>query len=160
MTSTTWLILGIVAFDLVFALVVVRLLAHSALEPIVREFPAVEPVGVVHDRRAQSFRIGLMNLGFSLRVRTDAGYIHLTPEPWVRWTGLHAVSLPVDCLRAGAGRPRKGWLHPIEIEGERVQETIHAPRWVWLLAGGAPMTRETADWDPLGADQPGNDQAG
>lgn len=160
MTSTTWLILGIVAFDLLFALVVVRLLASSALEKIVREFPAIEPGDVVHDRRAQSFRIGLMNLGFSLRVRTDAAHVHLTPEPWVRWTGLHAVSLPIERLRAAGGSRRKLVLHPIEIEGERVQETIHAPRWVWLLAGGAPMTRETADWEPLGADQPGNDQAG
>lgn len=150
MTSTTWLILGIVAFDLLFALVVVRLLAHSALETIVREFPAIEPGDVVRDRRAQSFRIGLMNLGFSLRVRTDAAHVHLTPEPWVRWTGLHAVSLPIDRLRAEGGSRRKWVLHPIDIEGERVQETIHAPRWLWSLAGGAPMTSETADLDPSG----------
>ena len=131
MTAFTWTMTGFVAMNLFIALVVIRAMAKSVFGPIASEFPAIQPGDVHTDRRRQSFSLGLMNFGFSVRVKLDSTHLHLSPEPWMRWTGMPAMSIPISDLDP-KGLPRKSWLaHPIEINSDRVNEDLRSPKWLW-----------------------------
>lgn len=131
MTPFVWSMIALVVFDLFIALVVVRSMAKSVFGPIVSEFPAIEPGDVHTERKRQSFSLGLMNFGFSVRVRLDDTHLHLSPEPWMRWTGMPAMSIPLSELNP-KGLPRKSWLaHPIEINTNRTSKDLRSPKWLW-----------------------------
>jgi hypothetical protein len=131
MTPVAWTIVGIVVFDLFLALVVVRTMTNSIFDPIAAEFPARDLNTVFIERKRQSFSVGMMNFGFSIRVRLDDTYLHLSPEPWMRWTGMPAISIPLRNL-SSMGSPRMSCLsHPIQIDSDRLNKDLRGPKWLW-----------------------------
>lgn len=133
MTPTAWFIVAFVVADLMVALIVVREFTKSMFSDLAEAYPPTEPGDQQHERRAQSFSMGLLNFGFSVRVRLDERFVHLAPEPWVFWTGMPRASIPIDKIKA-TGRARKSWMaHSFEIDSDRSHIELRGPKWLWAL---------------------------
>jgi hypothetical protein len=87
----------VVVFDVIIITLVMRALA-SAVKPLGEEFPAVEPAPAAVRRRFQSLKIGLINLGWSVHIAIDRGYLHLRPARLVRIMGFPALSIPWSAI--------------------------------------------------------------
>lgn len=133
MSTFAWAMTAFVVLDLTVALVVVRSFTKSMFGRIAETFPPVEPGAIEHERRAQSFSMGIVNFGFSVRVRVDDRFVHISPEPWVFWAGMPSASIPIEELRP-AGTERRSWLaHTFLIDSDRLNQELRGPGWLWHL---------------------------
>lgn len=133
MTTTAWIIIAFVVFDLIVAFIVARGFTKSMFGELGRIYPPTEPGYLEHDRRAQSFSVGLLNFGFSVRVRVDERSVHLSPEPWMFWTGMPKASIPIEKIKA-TGQAKKSWMaHSFEIDSDRSHIELRGPKWLWSL---------------------------
>ena len=100
--------------------------------PLPREFPAREPGDDAVWRRYQSFRLGLMNLGYCIHVAADEQYLHLVPIKPLRILGGRTASIPWEAIRI-ENRSRRGkW-----ITARVGTHTLRGPSWCLELASDA-----------------------
>jgi len=84
----------IVVVDGLILFVLVPRVVMSVWAPIGDRFPAVEAAPDAVRRNFQSFKIGLLNLGWSLHVAVDDEHLHLYPALLPRLWGVTPVSVP------------------------------------------------------------------
>lgn len=100
-------------------MLVVRALLRSSLGKLAEQFPFTEPDPGAVRRNFQSFRVGLVNAGYSMHVAVDDGYLHLMPAAILRWCGVRAMSVPwaeIRVLRRFGGY-RKAKVGAVDLYG-------------------------------------------
>lgn len=90
--------------------------------------PAVEPEPGAVRKEFQSFKIGMMNMGYSIHVTVDASYLHLDPSLTARWVGMPRMSIPWSEVRL----VRRGRYGGTQVKIGR--QTVYGPRWCLELA--------------------------
>jgi hypothetical protein len=129
MSGTHWLITGIVVFVVLEPIVILWAIVHFAWAPIHTKFPAHEPGADAVRRGFQSFKVGIMNLGFSIHATVDEHYLHLEPAAYLRWASARTASIPWDAMSVEK-RSRTGrW-----ITVKAGKWTIMGPAWCLDLA--------------------------
>jgi len=83
------------------------------------KFPPMEPLPDSVRRRFQSFKIGLINLGWCVHVAVDERYLHLTPTRLARWFGVRAMSVPWEAIEV-VGKAAFGSSIRVRIAGEEI----------------------------------------
>jgi hypothetical protein len=100
--SQNWIIFlalsPIIIFDAILVLVILPRWIRSMWKPIADRFPPVEPQPDAIRRSFQSFKIGIMNFGWSMHVAADSRHLHLYPVLIMRMFGTTPVSIPWDQL--------------------------------------------------------------
>ncbi len=129
MPNTFWIIIAfVVALDLVVIPLVLRLAIGGLWKPIAQAHPPIEPAPDAVTRRYQSFKAGIVNLGFSFHVSVDESSLHLRPTGIGRLVGLTPASVPWSTITP---RQRGRFAHTVVIAGK----TIAGPKWCLELAG-------------------------
>ena len=123
------IITGIILFTIVEPWVIIWAAMRMGWRPLLDKFPAQTPASDAVARRFQSFRLGFMNLGFSIHVAVDERWLHLTPAAFLAWGGGAPVSIPWDSISI-VKRSRSRATAKI---GKR---TLVGPAWCLELAEG------------------------
>lgn len=92
--------------------------------------PPVEPEPGAVRREFQSFKIGILSLGYSIHVTVDAAHLHLDPSLTARWIGIKPMSIPWEHVQ---------WKRATRFSGTlvRIRGTdVHGPTWALKLAAG------------------------
>ncbi|MHC4416408.1 MAG: hypothetical protein ACYS0G_14125 [Planctomycetota bacterium] len=134
---------------LLLTLIIVAALAESFVilwaivrfgwKPLADVFPPQpsQPDAVV--RRFRSFRVGVVNFGFSMHVAVDERHLHLETVALFRWFGARPVSVPWESIRI---QKRSRWGRWITAKvGPR---TITGPAWCLELAEPTPDTNHAS----------------
>ena len=116
---------AVTALDLMIVVGII----HWGWGPLSREFPATEPGDDAVWRRYQSFRLGLLSLGYCIHVAADERYLHLVPIKPLRAFGAAAASIPWQSIRILTHTPGDRWI-TVRI-GTR---TMKGPAWCLELA--------------------------
>lgn len=124
MSSTAvWAILAFSTIESVVVLAAVRVMVRGVWGPLAAAYPPHAPAAGAVRRAFQSYRFGVINLGYSVHTAVDADYLHMDPVLFVRWFGVTAVSVPWGDVR------------PVRLRGKRYadvkigSQTITGPRW-------------------------------
>lgn len=130
--------------DAAIVVLILRVTAHS-WNSIAGKYPATEPAPDAVRRDFQSFRIGAINLGYSVHVIADETHLHLRPARILRLLGGRPSSIPweeiVPLERAALGG------RFARIAGK----TITGPRWCIDLADPTGALHADEDRDEPGA---------
>ncbi len=94
-----------------------------------RGFPAKPARDDAVVRPYQSFRLGVVNLGFSIRVAVDDRHLHLEPTGPLRWLGARSASIPWEAITVKRRSMSGKWM-TVEVSGRRLQ----GPAWCLGLA--------------------------
>jgi len=129
MSGTHWLIAGIVVFAVLEPILILWAIVHFAWAPIHKKFPAHEPGAGAVRRGFQSFKVGILNLGFSIHATADEHHLHLEPAAYLRCFGAHTVSIPWDAMTVKKRSRRGRW---ITVKADKW--TIMGPAWCLDLA--------------------------
>jgi hypothetical protein len=121
MSSGAWVTIAIALFCVADTAVVVWVVARVGWMPIQQRYPV---------RRAlQSFKVGILNFGFSVHVTVDETCLHLEPARFLRWVGASTISIPWSEITI-TNRSRSGrW---ITVKADKW--TIQGPAWCLELA--------------------------
>ncbi|MFG0241262.1 MAG: hypothetical protein ACF8R9_00615 [Phycisphaerales bacterium JB054] len=129
MPSTTfWVIMAVVVADLIFVPLVISVLVRGGWNPIAARFPAREPRPDAVTKHFQSYKVGLLNLGFMVHTSVDDMWLHLRPVWFGRRIGMKGASVPWEEIE------------PVRRRGRRYAEvkiglaTVLGPRWALELA--------------------------
>ena len=141
----------IVAAAVLEPIILVWALLHFGWGPLARSYPAQPADDDAVTRSFQSFRLGLINLGFCIHVTVDERHLHLRPAAVLRWFGARAASIPWGSIRiVKRSRPRPGG--PLRMAPSitaRIDgRTLAGPAWCLELAESAP--------EPQGGPKPAN----
>lgn len=119
----------IILFVVVEPIVLIWAMVRFGWSKLAEAFPAqaIEPDAV--RRNFQSFRIGIMNLGYSIHVAADQGYLHLEPARYLRWLGAGPVSIPWDDIEIVKRSRLARW-----ITIKAGSHKITGPEWCLSLA--------------------------
>lgn len=99
------IIVGVVALEMVVVFgLVVPAIVRGSWGTLATRFPAVEAGPGAVRREFQSFKFGLLNLGWSVHVEVDDAYLHLRPALVARLVGCRAMSVPWDEVRSTGSR--------------------------------------------------------
>ena len=125
------IVIGVVVLDVVVVFgIVVPAIVRGSWGALAVRFPAVEAGPGAVRREFQSFKFGLLNLGWSVHVEVDDAYLHLRPALMARLMGCRAMSVPWEEVRATGAR----------FLGNRSvmigQTRVSGPAWCLDLAGG------------------------
>lgn len=116
--------------SMVLSAFIVRSLVKSNWNDPLKPFPPREPAaedGPADARGFQSFNVGMLNLGWSVRVVADRAYLHLSPEWLGKVLGLKSASVP--WTEIGRGLP--GGLAIGKRSGLKIGNTVFAgPAWI------------------------------
>ncbi len=123
------LIAGIVVFAVLEPIVILWAVVHFGWAPIHDKFPAHEPGAEAVRRPFQSFRVGILNLGFSIHATADERHLHLEPAAYLRRLGARAVSVPWEAIHVEK-RSRSGRWVTVKVD----KWTITGPAWCLELA--------------------------
>jgi hypothetical protein len=130
--SQNWIIFfalsPIIIFDAILVLVILPRWIRSMWLPLEHAFPPVEPEPDAIRRNYQSFKIDLLNLGWSMHVAADSRHLHLSPARLMRFFGATPISIPWDQMQPTRRGARVGrhtiimpaWLRPL-IPGESAE---------------------------------------
>ena len=129
---TMAIVIAIAAFVTVLDLVIVVTIIRWGWGPLPRDFPATEPGDDAVWRRYQSFRLGLMNLGYCIHVAADEQYLHLVPIKPLRACGGRPASIPWDAIRIEKRSRHGKW-----ITARVGTHTLRGPSWCLELASAA-----------------------
>ena len=136
----SWLIALIISLAVVEPIVLIWTIVHFGWRPFQDAFPAQPQRDDAVVRRFQSFRLGVLNLGFSIHVAVDEQHLHLQPVAVFRWFGAHRASIPWVSISV-IKRSRSGRRITVKI-GER---TLVGPAWCLELAEPAQSSPEAGD---------------
>ncbi len=129
---TMAIVIGIAVSVTALDLMVVVAIIHWGWGPLSREFPATAPGDDAVWRRYQSFRLGLLNLGYCIHVAADDQYLHLVPIKPLRACGGRPASIPWDAIRIESRSDRGKW-----ITARVGTHTLRGPSWCLELASAA-----------------------
>ena len=91
--------------------------------PVMKPWPPFEPAPEAVHRNFQSFKLGLLNLGWSVHVSVDQSHLHLRPARLIRWMGAASGSIPWNVMR------------PVSSTMVNIADhTLIGPRWCMELA--------------------------
>ena len=119
---------AVTALDLMIVVGII----HWGWGPLSREFPATEPGDDAVWRRYQSFRLGLLSLGYCIHVAADERYLHLVPIKPLRACGGKPASIPWDAIRIESRSGRGKWI-TVRVG----THTLRGPSWCLELASAA-----------------------
>lgn len=119
----------IVVFVVVEPIAILWAVMRFGWRPFAEDFPAQHVDEHAVRKRFQSFRLGLLNLGFSIHVAVDERHLHLEPAAWMRRLGARAVSIPWDSISV-VKRSRTGAWMTARIG----KHTLMGPTWCLELA--------------------------
>jgi hypothetical protein len=129
---TVALVIAITLAVTVLDFVILFTIVHRGWGPLPRAYPARTPDDDAVRRSYQSFRLGLMNLGYCIHVAADEKYLHLVPIKPLRILGGRTASIPWDAIRI-ENRSRRGkW-----ITTRVGTHTLRGPSWCLELASVA-----------------------
>lgn len=129
---TVALVIAIAVAVTVLDFVILVTIVRRGWGPLPRDFPARTPGDDAIWRRYQSFRLGMMNLGYSIHVAADEQYLHLVPIKPLRMLGGRTASIPWEAIRI-ENRSRRGkW-----ITARVGTHTLRGPSWCLELASDA-----------------------
>jgi hypothetical protein len=129
MSGTHWLIAGIVVFAVLEPILIFWAIVRFAWAPIHEKFPTHEPGADAVRRGFQSFKVGILNLSFSIHATVDEHRLHLEPGAYLRWFGARTVSIPWDAMTVEK-RSRSGRCVTVKAD----KWTIMGPAWCLELA--------------------------
>lgn len=126
---TLWIILAIfIPIDLLVVGSILYGTIHVAWNGFAEKHPPRPIADDAVRRRRQSFKLGVLNLGWSLHVAVDDACLHLEPVRWLARIGMKPASVPWDAItpqgRVFGGRAKVRIGH----------ETLIGPRWCLELA--------------------------
>ena len=128
MPTTFWVIAAVVVADLVFVPLVVCVLVRGGWNPIAERFPPREIRSDAVTKHFQSYRVGLLNLGFMVHTSVDDMSLHLRPARFGRMIGMKGASVPWEEIV------------PVRRRGKRYaevkigKESVFGPLWALELA--------------------------
>ena len=73
--------------------VILVLVFKGMWTPIARQYPPQPLADDAITRRFQSFKLGIINLGWSIHASIDSRYLHLRPVTFLRWFGAIPMSI-------------------------------------------------------------------
>lgn len=123
-------VVGIVAMFVVMDAIIVTAILRSCgqmLKQLGAGHPAVEPEADAVRKEFQSFKIGIMNLGYSIHVAVDASYLHLDPSLTARWIGMPRMSIPWEAIEF----KKSVWGGSVVRIGK---QTVTGPKWCLGMA--------------------------
>lgn len=119
-----WVGPTITAVVVIGALALIRYAITGFWNPLIAPWPPREVPREAIRRSFQSFRIDLVNMGFSINAAVDDEYLHLEPIAVWRLFGAESASIPFDqMVRSDRGRS-------VRIEGR----VIRGPKWCFEKA--------------------------
>ena len=88
------LIILLAVIDALVTVIVLSAVVRFGWKPFAQRFPPrpADPDAV--ERRFQSFRLGVLHLGFCIHVAADEGHLHLQPAAILRFFGAPTASIP------------------------------------------------------------------
>ncbi|MCC7388000.1 MAG: hypothetical protein IT431_04445 [Phycisphaerales bacterium] len=131
MGSSVVLIVALVILaDLVIVPLIVMAVVSGTWSPLADRYPA-QALGADAVRRDfQSYKVGIMNLGFSIHTAVDERHLHLLPAMLGRWMRMRPVSVPWEAVEPVRRRGAK------YAEVRIGKETVVGPAWALGLAFG------------------------
>jgi hypothetical protein len=123
-----WIVLAVVVADVLLVTLILWFILRLGWGKLERLFPAQAPAADAVSRRFQSFRLNLLNLGFSVHVTVDERHLHLDAVRFLRWLGARPMSIPweqISIVKRRGGR----W-----IAAKIDSFTLHGPAWCLSLA--------------------------
>jgi len=145
--SLTLLIIGFFIADLLLAWLLLWAILRAGWRPLTIRYPATEPAPDAVRRNFQSFRLGIINLGFCIHVAVDEHYLHLSPARILRWCGTGATSIPWSAIEPGGPVMGGKWMKS-SIDGR----TLLGPTWCLSLANPGTTGDDDEPAAALGAD--------
>lgn len=127
------IVLMFLALDVLIVWAIMRT-AAATFADIAKDNPAVEPEPGAIRKDFQSFKIGLINLGYSIHVAVDASHLHLLPSLTARWIGMKPLSIPWERIKVQ---------RIAKLTGAKVKIGRHiicGPKWCFELAAPPPAT--------------------
>ena len=128
----------LVAADFVLAIAILALFVKRSWSPIAQAHPPQSPATGAVGRDFQSFRFGVLNLGFSVHVKVDERFLHIVPARYLRWLGAAPMSLPWEAVTVVKRSAHGRWI-TADINGRRIQ----GPAWCLQLADDPDHRCET-----------------
>ncbi len=119
---------GNVAFTMFIGWVLIR----SSWAGLAQPFPAQQIGSDAVRKNFQSFRIGIVKLGFSVHVAVDEQYLHLIPARLIRLFGARTASIPWNQVSFTG---RKGKRNAVVKIGAN---TVMGPAWCLEMAEPPP----------------------
>lgn len=119
----------VVVADLALAGLLVYYAVRTYWSPLPRNFPPRDPAHDAVRRDFQTFKAGLLNLGWSVHVVADAEYLHLRPALLPRLLRIRPASIPWLAVTVDPADQRT-YLRHATIAGV----DLHIPRWCAELA--------------------------
>ena len=140
------IVIGFVIGDLLVAWFLIWGVMRIGWRPMMNQYPPRDPAPNAVGRNFQSFRFGVINLGFSVHVAADEEHLHLRPAHFLRWCGAGPISVPWSAIRPGKPMLGGKWM-TASINGKNVA----VPAWCLELAN--PKS-PTAAADQAQAEEP------
>ncbi len=147
------LIILVAVIDALVTVVVLWAVVRFGWKPFAQHFLPRRKDPDAVERRFQSFRLGVLHLGFCIHVAADEGHLHLQPAALLRFFGAQTASIPWSSIKIQK-HSRTGRSITAKIN----QRTLQGPAWCLSLA--EPITPGTPGTPETHADQPttaGND---
>jgi len=128
LSAQIWLVVILFMLaELVAMPMIVRVIVSRRWAAIPDKFPPTEPAPDAVTRRFQSFRAGVMNLGFSIDASVDDACLHLRPSKIGRVIGVRPASIPWESITpVSQGRTSR----IVKIAGVKLM----GPKWCLQLA--------------------------
>lgn len=126
--TTLWVIVAVVVADLIFVPMVIYAVVNGSWSPMVRLYPAKDQAPDAVTKHFQSYKVGLLNLGYMVHTTVDDMCLHLQPAKFGRMLGMKALSVPWEEITPV--RRRGKHYAEVKIGGN----AVIGPRWALELA--------------------------
>jgi hypothetical protein len=132
MPNAIWIVIAVCLFDLVFFPLLVRALVQGTWGPLAARYPLSAPGDDSVRRDFQSYKVGLLNLGWSLHTTVDGERLHLEPASALRLIGMKGASIPWNEIEPVRRRGKK------YVEVKIAGQAVLGPAWAlgMAFAGG------------------------
>jgi hypothetical protein len=127
------IVLAVGVGNALLTIVLLSMIMRLAWWPIARRWPARSPASTAVRRNFQSYRLGLLNLGYCIHTAVDENYLHLIPARAIRWLGGRPMSVPWSAISLKKRRRNARHL-AARIDGI----TLRGPAWALELADPEP----------------------
>lgn len=119
MSTPALVITLIVGFEALVLFCLIPIVVRSSWGEIAGAYPPVEPSPDAVRRSFQSFRCGLLSMGWCVHVATDDEHLHMRPALLMRIFGARPTSVPWDAIDRveGKGRHRRVRIGQRELSG-------------------------------------------
>lgn len=124
----------VVLFVVIEPVVIVWAVIRMVWNKLAEAHPGRPASGDAITRRFQSFRLGIVNLGFAVHATADEGHLHLELIKPLRWLGARRASIPWDAITVVSAHASR-WM-TVRIGRYK----LLGPRWCLELAEPAVPT--------------------